>query len=146
MSTALPTTPAIHHLSTGHRPSSATTSPILRVDVRLAQPGTVVLTAVGGIDLSSAPHLLDRLREELHHAGPDLVLDLSGVTFFGATALAVLAEFSAATRAAGVEFRVVAHTHAVLKLLAITGMTTMFGVHPDLDSAPMRPWLPIGRR
>lgn len=130
---------------TAHRVSPIPAIKLLTVSVHLAQPGTVVVTVRGEVDMSSAPHLLEHLQGQIHHRGPDLVLDLRQVRFFGGAGLTVLFDINKSAAVAEIGFRVVACTRAVLIPVRLTGMDTVVDVHPDLDGTPMRPWLPISR-
>lgn len=128
-----------------HRASPISPIELLTVSVHLARLGTVIVTVRGDVDMSSASHLRERLEGQIHHAGPDLVLDLRQVHFFGGAGLAVLSDISKAATVAQIGFRVVACTRAILVPMRLTKMDTVVDVHPDLDSTPMRPWLPFGR-
>jgi anti-anti-sigma factor len=131
--------------ASAHRASPIHPTKLVTVSVHLAQPGTVVVAVRGQVDMSSAPHLREHLQRQIHHAGPDLVLDLRQVDFFGCAGLTVLSDVSKTAAFAEIGFRVVACTRAVLIPLRLTGMDAMIDVYPDLDNTPMRPWLPIGR-
>jgi anti-anti-sigma factor len=52
-------------------------------------PGCVVLSVLGEIDLVTAPDLAEGIAEQLSGT-PRLVVDLSGVSFFGSLGLATL--------------------------------------------------------
>jgi anti-sigma B factor antagonist len=100
------------------------------VDEQIARRGSVVITVLGEIDLRSGPVLHTRLREHVRQAGPDLVVDLTAVSFFGISGLATLMAAWEATVTAGVEFVVVARTRAVLRPLRLTGLDRKFEVVP----------------
>ena len=61
-------------------------------NLRIAvQPGTPVIIEVRGeIDLQSAPGLRDELLRVIRRCGPQLVLDLAGVTFMDCAGVSVL--------------------------------------------------------
>lgn len=99
-------------------------------------PGSVVITVYGEVDLLSGPLLHDRLQEHIHHAGPDLVVDLTAVSYFGSSGLTTLMAAWNATVIAGVAFRVVARTRTVLHPLRITGVDRIVDVVPDLPATP----------
>ena len=86
-----------------HRASPISPIELLTVSVHLARLGTVIVTVRGDVDMSSAPHLRERLEGQIHHAGPDLVLDLRQVHFFGGAGLGVLSDISKAATVAEIE-------------------------------------------
>jgi anti-anti-sigma factor len=96
-----------------------------------------VITVRGEVDLNTCPLLSDRLHRVIHRSGPDLIVDLTGVQFFGAAGVAVLVDVRSAAVTAEVGFRVVANTRAVLLPLSITGTDCLFDVFPDLLQAMM---------
>ncbi len=147
MTIVLPFRPSVLPLPpTTHRSLPESAAKFLTVTSQLAQPGTIVLTARGEVDMASAPYLRDRLQGEIHHAGPDLIANLNDVSFFGAAGLDVLADVQEAASLAEIGFCVVARTRKILMPLRVTGLDLVLDVYPDLDHTPMRPWFPIGRR
>lgn len=106
----------------------------LRVAVRAHEPDeVVVLAASGEVDLLTVRRLHDSMQRTLAEMPRLLVVDLTGVSFFGSSGLAVLAEFR---QVAGshTELRVVA-TGPALRALQVTGLTDIFAVHPNLEDA-----------
>jgi anti-anti-sigma factor len=103
-----------------------------------ARPGTVVITVSGEVDMSTGPLLKDRLHEQVHRSGPDLVVDLTSVRYFGVAGLTVLMDVRRVTVSAEIRFRVVAATRVVLLPLRLTGLDTVFDIYPDLSQA-LRP-------
>jgi anti-anti-sigma factor len=123
------------------RAASQSTPLVLPVDELLivtphsARPDTVVITVSGEVDMSTGPLLRDRLYEQVHCSGPDLVVDLTGVRYFGVAGLTVLMDVRLVTVSAEIRFRVVAATRVVLLPLRLTGLDTVFDVYPDLSQA-----------
>jgi anti-anti-sigma factor len=112
-------------------------APPLSLDVVLT-PSAAVCAVSGEVDLSTAPELRDRLLAQVSPAGPDVVVDLVEVSFFGAAGLSVLVEVQAAADACGVGFYVVARTRAVLVPLTVTGLDRVLDVHPDVAGVQAR--------
>lgn len=119
-------------------PTPAPNPEVLTVTAHPIAPGVVVITVRGGVDLFTSPLLLDSLIVHLHGPGSRLIVDLTGVGFFGAAGLSVLATARQATLAVGVGLCLVAHTRPVLLPLTITGMHTQFDIYPDLAHALRR--------
>ncbi|PSL57025.1 anti-anti-sigma factor [Saccharothrix carnea] len=111
---------------------------LLTVVTRTLSSSTVVCAVSGEVDLWTAPHLRDRLVEQIRMAGPDLVADLGGVGFLGAAGLTVLVEVRSAAEASGVRFSLVARTRPVLRPLAVTGLHLVFDVYTHVDGVPGR--------
>lgn len=118
---------------------SSVRPPAPRVAVAVRPSSCAVVCAVSGeVDLSTTPHLRDRLLGQIRLSGPDLVVDLGEVRFFGAAGLGVLVEVRAAAEASGVGFCVIARTRAVLLPLIVTGLDLVFTVYSDVDGVPAR--------
>lgn len=105
----------------------------------------LVCAVSGEVDLSTAPRLRERLLAQIHLAGPNLVVDLGEVRFFGAAGLSVLAEVRTAADAAGVGLCLVARTRPVLLPLTVTGLDVVFDVYPYVDGVPVRGRFPDQR-
>jgi anti-sigma B factor antagonist len=85
------------------------------------QPGHVLITVAGEIDIATAPQLRDRLAA-LAASGRRLVVDLAQVSFLGAAGLDVLAAAARQARARGGGLGVVSPRPLVRRLFAITGL------------------------
>ena len=101
-------------------------------------PGAVLLTVDGEVDTLTAGRLKDAVDTALDTAadtGSALVVDLSDVTFFASSGLAVL--IAGARKAAAVDRRLqlVVANRAVMRPLEVTGADALFDVHPDRASA-----------
>ncbi|MEO6081861.1 MAG: STAS domain-containing protein [Umezawaea sp.] len=131
---------------TAHRAPSQSAPTLLNVTPRLVQPGAVMLVVRGEVDMTSSPYLWEHVHEHVHHGGPDVILDLTEVTFFGAAGLTILAKLREAASLVEIGFSVVATARAVLWPLRITGLDLVLDVYPDLHHIPMRSWPPIGLR
>lgn len=107
----------------------------LTVTADRVHPGTVVITVHGEVDLLTSPLLLDALRTHLPGPGAQLIIDLTAVDFFGAAGLTVLDTIRHETLTTATRLRLVANTRPVLLPLTITGMHTLFDIHPDLTHA-----------
>lgn len=99
---------------------------------------TVVVRVSGEVDMLTTPMLSACLIEQLQTNPGMLVLDLRGVGFLGSSGLAALvtARDEAGTR--GVTLRLVSADHAVLRPLTATGLTDLFEIYPDLETALQR--------
>ncbi|MDQ3764135.1 MAG: STAS domain-containing protein [Actinomycetota bacterium] len=64
----------------------------LTITVSRPRAGTVVCTAVGEVDLTTAPSLLEQLQKATSDGLRHLVVNLSGVTFLSARGVGVLVE------------------------------------------------------
>jgi anti-anti-sigma factor len=107
----------------------------LSVTADLVSPHTVVITARGDVDMATSPLLQARLHEWIRRPGPALVVDLTGVRFFGAAGVTVLVRAAESAKTAGVEFLVVAAGRVVLLPLRITGLRDALVLCPTLSQA-----------
>jgi anti-sigma B factor antagonist len=96
--------------------------------------GVEVVSASGEIDISTAQRLRDLL-----DAVPDgekrVIADLSGVTFLDSTGLGVLIATHKRLAGAGGVLELVITARPVLKVLEVTGLTSLFTVHESLAGA-----------
>ncbi len=97
------------------------------------QTGALVLTAVGEIDLATAPDLQQRLMTAV--AAGSSVLDLEKVSFIDSTGLRVLISAHEAAEASGSRFNLVVAEGPVTRLLRITGVDEQLHVFTSLADA-----------
>ena len=83
------------------------------------EDGSLTLVLNGALDLETAPRLWDRTLAEVDRPGPELVLDLSGVTTCDGAGLGLLTEADRRARAAGATSRVVGATDELAELLRL---------------------------
>ncbi|MGW6929665.1 STAS domain-containing protein [Lentzea sp. NPDC054927] len=95
------------------------------------QRGVPVVAVEGEVDICTAPRLGAELTAQLERHPAALVVDLRGVTFFDSSGINVLlvAHHDAA------DLRVVADRAVVLRTLHVTGLDTVFRIHPTLAEA-----------
>jgi anti-anti-sigma factor len=120
------------------RPDFQSAVDVLTVTVGPASPHAVVLAVCGEVDSSTSPLLHDRLLEQLRPTCPQLVVDLTEVSFFGAAGITVLVAVKEAAETAGIRMCLVACTRVVLRPLTITGLDSVFDVCPDIVHARLR--------
>lgn len=84
----------------------------------------------GELDVATAPHLQQVLDRLCRDGGPDIVLDLSGLTFLSAAGLTVLHHVDGHLRATG--GRLILHRPGWLtrRVLAITNLETVLTIRP----------------
>jgi anti-sigma B factor antagonist len=97
--------------------------------------GVSIVTAVGEVDVSTAPKLRQSLHDQLKAAL--VVVDLSEVTFLDSTGLGVLVSALRRKREqeAGDAFRLVVSRPQVSKVLEVTGLTSVFPIYRTLEEA-----------
>ena len=133
------------HLSIEQPPSGATArsdshpaGQLLTITTRPAPPAATVLTVRGEVDALTSTRLTDHLLPHLRDTVTHVIVDLTGVSFFGAAGLTVLVNARQAAVAAGVTLCVVAATRPVLRPLTMTGLDDMFDISPDVTHALWR--------
>ncbi len=106
------------------------------VQLRTARPAPdcVVLSVAGEVDLVTAPDLEAALDRQLTDGLTRVVLDLSGVTFFGSLGLAVLIRSVDSAQDHSVQLRLVAN-RLVLRTMELTSMTELFAFFPTVEAA-----------
>lgn len=96
-------------------------------------PNCVVLTVTGEVDLVTAPGLEAAIAEHVA-AAPCLVLDLSGVTFFGSLGLAAIMRAMTMAEERGTRLLLVAGPR-VRRTMALTRTEELFTVHDSVEDA-----------
>lgn len=97
--------------------------------------GRTTCVVEGEVDLESAHHLKQAVRNAMQLRGPDLVLDLSAVTFLDCAGLGALLALQREARAQGGHVALVGTAPAVTKLLRLTGLESWFLTPPAQVSA-----------
>ena len=133
------------HVSTDRHPPTATPQPhrysatqLLTITTCPAPPAATVLTVRGEVDALTSTQLTDQLLPHVRDTVPHVIVDLTDVGFFAAAGLTVLVNARQAAMAAGTTLCLVASTRPVLRPLTITGLDSLFDIHPDLTHALVR--------
>lgn len=114
-------------------PSAATHSFCLRIDVA-DEIGVTRVSPQGEIDLSNAEMLREALTQRQISLKPT-VLDMSSVSFIDSSALLVLMEADAASRAAGGSLVISSPTRVVEKALKLAGLWDRLQIVSDSGQA-----------
>jgi anti-sigma B factor antagonist len=97
-----------------------------------------VVAVTGEVDLHTAPTLRSALAPVVAAVGPDrpdVVVDLTDVTFLDSTGLGEIVGAHKALQAAHGRLHLVTGNDRVRRLVAITGLDAVLVVHPDRASA-----------
>ncbi|MFE3165252.1 STAS domain-containing protein [Streptomyces sp. NPDC059224] len=97
--------------------------------------GTTVVTLGGELDLLAVPVLSAALDHLTSGAQPDLVLDLSPVSFIDCSGLALLCRARNRVRSRAGRLRVVTPGGGFPRLLRCTGLGDTFELYPGLPEA-----------
>jgi len=97
--------------------------------------GYPVLAVRGEVDVYSAPALNDGLNALLDSGAEAVVVDLTQVAFLDSTGLGVLVAARTTARDAGSALPIVCDHARILKLFKITGLDSVFEIHPSVDAA-----------
>ncbi|MDA8267603.1 MAG: STAS domain-containing protein [Actinomycetota bacterium] len=106
----------------------------VRFDVT-ARDNIPVLAAAGEIDVYTAPRLREQLLQLAHAGHATVVVDLTEVSFIDSTGLGVLVSGLKRFREAGGDLRLVVTQPQILKVLEITGLSSVFAVHDTAAAA-----------
>ena len=110
----------------------------MRVSVSPGSPP--VATIRGEIDIQSAPGLCEELLRVIRHRGPQLTIDLAGVTFMDRAGINVLMATRRRARLEGGWVRVVRVPPRVRRMFSLLSLERAFGL-----SAPAIPCETTGR-
>lgn len=138
-------TAVLPHESTDRPAPTATAQPhlypatqLLTITTHSAPPTATVLAVHGEVDMLTSTQMEDRLLPLVRGTVPRVIVDLTGVGFFGVAGLTVLVNAREAAVVAGVTLSLVASTRPVLLPLTITGLDDLFDISPDLTDALVR--------
>jgi anti-sigma B factor antagonist len=95
----------------------------------------VVLEIGGEIDVYTAPRLRERLTVMLAAGEKHIVVDLGRVEFLDSTGLGVLVGTHRRLRASEGSLNLVCPHERLLKIFRITGLDTVFSIHPSVEDA-----------
>ncbi|MEV4617515.1 STAS domain-containing protein [Asanoa sp. NPDC049573] len=98
----------------------------LRVS-RVDRPDVVVLRLSGELDLSTAPHLSERIDEVVGDGRTSIVIDLEEVTFCDSTGMSAFIRGHHLSSAAGGSLRLTGAQGVVARVLKISGLDTLLG-------------------
>lgn len=94
-----------------------------------------VLAVRGEVDVYSAPALHDALGSLLASDAKAVVVDLTAVGFLDSTGLGVLVAARTAALDVGSALPIACDHARILKLFKITGLDSVFEIHPSVDAA-----------
>lgn len=89
----------------------------------------VVVKVLGDLDLETAPQLGAVLVDLADQGGVDVTLDLAGMTFIDSTGLSVLIRGLERLREVGGEQSLQSPSASAMKVLEITGLTSVFAIN-----------------
>jgi anti-sigma B factor antagonist len=108
------------------------------VDLKLghhAKDGIEVIDVQDEIDIYTAPRLRELLIDLVSKGNYQLVVNLDKVGFLDSTGLGVLVGGLKRVRAHDGSLDLVCTQERILKILRITGLTQVFGIHQTVDQA-----------
>jgi anti-sigma B factor antagonist len=97
--------------------------------------GCTVVAAVGEIDLATAPTFRKALVDAVTAESPQLVIDLTAVTFMDSTGLAALVSARRRADERGGSVQLVGAANGVRRILDLTGLDRLFVIHDSVDAA-----------
>ena len=111
-------------------PDCAETSGLETADLRVAVcPCTLpVIEICGEIDVQCAPELREELLRVIRRRGPQLVLDLGGVTFMDCAGIGVLVAARRRAQLEGGWMRIVQASPAARRTISLLGLDTVFAL------------------
>lgn len=106
----------------------------LRIEVEQHDRATVV-RLVGELDAEQAAGVRSVLAESVLAGPGHVVVDLARLTFIDSSGLATLVAAHKGSRASGTSFVLAAPSARVAKVLALTGLRTVFETAPSVEQA-----------
>src|SRR4029077_18559334 len=103
-----------------------------------SQGDHAIVIATGEIDLYTAPRLQSELAEVIANAAPAsrIVVDMSGVEFCDSTGMNILLSCLRQVRERGGELELAAPRPAVMKILQVTALDSVFTIVPSPVTLP----------
>ena len=98
-------------------------------------PGVTLVRVRGEVDLLTAPLLRAELDYQVDLMPSVLIIDLTGVNFFGVSGVEVLIEVYQRARRTEILLRLVANTRAVARMVKILQLNRLFPIYHGLAGA-----------
>ncbi|MER6859692.1 STAS domain-containing protein [Streptomyces pilosus] len=108
----------------------------LQVHVDALGVGRCLLTAVGSLDLHTAPKFSDALQPLLRDGNQSVLVDLSEIAFIDSTGLTSLIAAYRTTRATGARLALIAPSERVRRMLAVTGTDQVLPSYATVNAVP----------
>jgi anti-sigma B factor antagonist len=105
------------------------------VSVEHDEAGPVVMRVTGEVDVVTAAPLRQELALHMGSHQPDLIVDVSGVTFMDSTGLGVLVRAVRQVRERGGRIELVSDEDPVMNLLRLTALADVLPVHKTVHAA-----------
>ena len=106
------------------------------MDATVEKVGNVALVRVSGsVDGLTADSLQSTFREQLEAGSARVVADLSGVEYTSSAGLRALLATVKLARQQGGDLRLAAVQPGVLRVLDLSGFTTILKLYPDVEAA-----------
>ncbi|WP_329111634.1 STAS domain-containing protein [[Kitasatospora] papulosa] len=107
------------------------------IDVPHTDGALAVIALSGEFDITTAPAVRSRALDLIAAGHPDLVADLTGVTFCDSSGLGVLIGIWRCAKDADGSLTLAAIPERLGRLLSVTGMDTLLPAHPSTETALM---------
>ena len=101
--------------------------------------GHAVLAVSGEVDVATAPPLRQKLIGLIDDGWKHIVVDLEGVDFLDSTGLGVLVSVLKRLRTNEGDLHLVCTRSQILKVMEITGLTSVFPIFDTVDAAVASP-------
>jgi anti-anti-sigma factor len=106
------------------------------MDVNTHQEDNVSIVSVSGsIDALTYEHLQLALTDQIHAGARNLVADLSGVDYTSSAGLRAILSAQKEIRSEGGDLRLAGVQPNVLKVLKLSGFTSIFKIYDDVPAA-----------
>lgn len=102
---------------------------------RAVPDGYAVVCAHGEIDLATVSDLRQVLAEATAQPAPQVLVDLTAVTFMDSSGLHALISALRAAQSSGGDLKLVGAGSRVRKVIDLTGLDQLFPIHPTLTAA-----------
>lgn len=108
----------------------------MHLQVSTEQSGAAtVVSAVGELDLHTAPMLQEHLDRAVQSQDGLIVVDLTAVDFMDSTGLSVIVSAVASMRPSGRELRVASSSDRITKVFTLTGIDQQVGIFETVAEA-----------
>ena len=106
------------------------------MDITTAEHGNAtVLSLAGRIDTVSAPVLEQAINRTIESGGRKILLDFSGISYISSGGLRVLLSAAKRLKSPGDRFGLCCLSADVLKIIKLTGFTSIFEIYPSEGEA-----------
>lgn len=108
----------------------------VRIETELERVADIqVVKVTGEIDVYTAPEFKSAVNKAIDAGALNLIIDLTNVSYMDSSGFGILLGATKRVRPKGGTINLLGCSEAITRMLSITRLDTIFGMHSDMDAA-----------